>query len=566
MSQKISALAVGAKVRDTNTKYYGVPIGWTVGDKNHSGYPSNSTTLVAERIIKLACFDATESGGNSNRQSYGNNRYSLANIRQWLNKSGTGWYQAQHTYDRPPSNSYVWSNYNEYDGEAGFLTGFSAEMLAAILTTTLTVAKPTTDGGGSETVQDKVFLLSMAEVGLGSENGIAEGSVLAMFSDNNSRRAMPTAQAVSNSEYTNSSLSASQYWYWWLRSPNSSDAGSARGVSLDGSLNNRYAYDGNWGVRPALNLSSDTLVSDTPDSEGYYTIIWNNEPTTPPSITVPDDVRSGKAVNVSWAASVDPDGDAVSYELQRQNDGGTWTTIYTGSNTSYTDTGVTTSMNSVAYRVRSKDSKDAYSSYTTSPTRTVTHNVDPTVSGTDQDLGTITTPPSYQYTVGDTDTGDTLEVVESLDGVEVRTIEEAVRGTQYTFALTEAQFAALTGQHTMTVKVTDSAGNSATRTITFTRTVTKIDFDWKVDDTTAAAEKILVSIRYNAHEDGVVLQVCNNFNDASPTWETASPGLKHIFSNDTKTAESWAVGVRVTINKTAGWDSIACYSLSASYI
>ena len=566
MSQKISALAVGAKVRDTNTKYYGVPIGWEIADKNHSGYPSNSTTIITEKIIKLACFDATESGGNSQRQSYGNNRYSLSNLRQWLNKSGTGWYQAQHSYDRAPSNSYVWNGYNEYDGEAGFLTGFSPEMLAAILTTTLTVAKPTTDGGGSETVQDKVFLLSMAEVGLGSENGISEGSKLALFSDNNSRRAMPTAQAVSNSEYTASSLSASQYWYYLLRSPYSSSAYDVRHVYSGGSLNSYDACIGYIGVRPALNLSSDTLVSDSPDSEGYYTIIWNNEPTTPPSITVPEDIRSGKAVNVSWAASVDPDGDTVSYELQRQNDNGAWSTIYTGSNTSYTDTGVTTSMNSVAYRVRSKDSKDAYSSYTTSPTRTVTHNVDPTVSGSDQDLGTVTAPPSYQYTVGDTDVGDTLEVVESLDGVEVRTIEEAVRGTQYTFALTEAQFAALTGQHTMTVKVTDSAGNSATRTITFTRTVTKIDFDWKVDDTTAAAEKILVSIRYNAHEDGVVLQVCNNFNDASPTWETASPGLKHIFSNDTKTADSWAVGVRVTINKTSGWDSIACYSLSASYI
>lgn len=73
-------------------------------------------------------------------------------------------------------------------------------------------------------------------------------------------------------------------------------------------------------------------------------------------------------------------------------------------------------------------------------------------------------------------------------------------------------------------------------------------------------------MRYNAHEDGVVLQVCNNFNDEEPTWETATVGLKHIFANDKKTAESWAVGVRVTIDKTLGWDSVVCYSLSASYI
>ena len=361
---------------------------------------------MVEKIIKLCCFDATESGGNNDRRNYGNNRMVLANIRQWLNKSGTGWYQAQHSYDRPPSNAYVWSNYNEYDGEAGFLTGFGPEMLAALLTTTLTVAKPTVDGGGSETFQDKVFLLSMAEVGLGSENGISEGSKLALFSDNNSRKAYPTAQAVSNSEYTDSSLSASQPWYWWLRSPDSSYANYVRCViptpaecrtiadafrkelqalpNTDGSLSYYDACRGAGGVRPALNLSSDILVSDSPDSEGYYTIIWNNNPNTPPSITVPETVRSGKNLTVTWAASVDPDGDAVSYELERQYNGGGWSNVYSGSATTFTDTGITGSMNTVAYRVRAKDSKAAYSAYTTSPTRTVTHNVDPTISGTNQ--------------------------------------------------------------------------------------------------------------------------------------------------------------------------------------
>lgn len=565
MPQKISALPVKAKVRDTKTKYYGVPIGWVIGDKSHSGYPANSTTLVAENIIKICCFDAMESDGNLDRERYGNNRYSLANIRQWLNKSGTGWYQAQHSYDRPPSNSYVWSGYNEYDAQSGFLTGFGAEMLAALLTTTLTVAKPGTDGGGSETVQDKIFLLSMAEVGLGSENGVAEGTKLAMFSDSASRLCKPTAQAVSNSEYTAGDLSASQNWWWWLRSPCSSYANYVRCVYSGGSLSNYNAYNGHRGVRPALNLSSDILVSDAPDSEGYYTIIWNNAPTTPPSITVPEDVRSGKGLTVSWAASVDPDTDAVSYELERKYNNGGWSKIYDGAATQFSDT-ITTAMNTVAYRVRAKDSKNAYSAYTTSPTRTVTHNVDPTVSGSDQQLGVVTTPPSFQYTVNDGDAGDTLTIVESLDGVALKTITPAERNHQYTFALTAAQFAALTGPHTMTIKVSDSAGNSVTRTITFTRSVSIIDFDWKVDDTSAAAQKILVSMRYNAHEDGVTIQVCNNYNDEEPTWETAQLGLKHIFSNSAKTADSFAVGVRVQITKAGGYESIACYSLSASYI
>ena len=284
MSKKISTLAVGAKVRDLLSKYYGVPVGFQIADKNHAGYPANSTTLAAEKILCLKAFDARESGGNSDRQDYGNNRYSLANIRQWLNKSGTNWYQAQHSYDRAPGSSYVWNGYNAYDTEAGFKTGFSPQFLAAILPTTLTVAKPTTDGGGSETVTDDFFLPSKQEVGLGSENGIAEGSLLALFNSNNSSRLRTcTPQAIANSNYTNNPSSAAN-WIWRLRSPNSGYAYSVRSVNSDGSEINyiHYASLGSVGVLPLCNLSSDTLVSDEPDSEGYYTIQWNQAPTTPP--------------------------------------------------------------------------------------------------------------------------------------------------------------------------------------------------------------------------------------------------------------------------------------------
>lgn len=271
----ISALPVGAKVKDTGTTYYGSPIIWQVADKNHSGYPANSVTLVAANILKIAAFDAKESGNSdSNRIRYGNNRYALSNIRQWLNKSGPPWYVAQHSADAPPSSENV--SDNPYDGQSGFLADFSAQMKAALLDTTLTVAKATVDGGGSESVVDKVFLLSKQEVGLGSENSIAEGSLLALFSsDNSSRLCKPTANAVSNSTYGSSLLSASKNWMWWLRSPSSSGSYYVRIANRDGSSNYYYAYFGGVGVRPALNLSSGILVSDSADSDGAHTIVWN---------------------------------------------------------------------------------------------------------------------------------------------------------------------------------------------------------------------------------------------------------------------------------------------------
>lgn len=566
MSKAISSLPVGAKVKDTGTTYYGSPIIWQVADKNHSGYPANSVTLIAANILKIAAFDAKESGNSdSNRRSYGNNRYALSNIRQWLNKSGSPWYVAQHSADATPSSGNV--NYNPYDGQSGFLTDFSAQMKAALLDTTLTVAKATVDGGGSESVVDKVFLLSKQEVGLGSENSIAEGSRLALFSsDNSSRLCKPTANAVSNSTYNNSSLSASQNWWWLLRSPYSSDSYRVRYVYTGSSYGNN-ASDGNYGVRPALNLSSGILVSDSADSDGAYTIVWNQAPTTPPSITVPETIRSGKGAVITWAGSTDPEGGAVSYELERKINSGSFTQVYAGSALTYTDTGVGSSANTVQWRVRAKDNLGAYSSYLTGPSRTVVHNVDPTVSGSDTNLGTVTSPPSVSFTVNDADTTDELTVVKSLDDVEVYTIEDAVRNQTYTFALTAAQFAGLAdGQHTMKVTVTDSAGNSATRTTTFTRSVSGIEFIVGPIETDAKAQKILVSLRYYAADSAVVLSVCNNAMDASPTWETATPGLKHLFTNASKTAAKWAVGVKVKITKTTGYDEIWCQPPSGSYV
>ena len=70
MSKKISTLAVGAKVRDPLSKYCGVPVGFQIADKNHAGYPANSTTLAAEKILCLKAFAAKESGGIVNRKSF----------------------------------------------------------------------------------------------------------------------------------------------------------------------------------------------------------------------------------------------------------------------------------------------------------------------------------------------------------------------------------------------------------------------------------------------------------------------------------------------------------------
>jgi len=271
-------LPVGAVVKSLGTTYNDTVIRWTVGHQ-----ASGRTKLITERIITLKCLDAKEpSNLDYDRARYGNNRYSQSNIDQWLNSAaGAGaWYSAHHTYDAPPNESNVYNGYNEYDTEAGFLSNFEEAFRNAILDTTIAVVKSSADGGGHDVMTRKVYLLSNTEVGLPNESGVPEGSKWDLFNNNYSRRAYPTAEAVSRSEYTIGSLGASLPWPWWLRTPNASYSYIARLVNTDGGLSHNDAFYGHRGVRPALELDSGILVSDSVDTDGAYIIqLW-----TPPSI------------------------------------------------------------------------------------------------------------------------------------------------------------------------------------------------------------------------------------------------------------------------------------------
>lgn len=255
---------------------FGTNIVWKVADKNHTGYPANSVTLITEKIIQLMASDAKEpSNSNSNRKNNGNNRHIYSNLLQWMNSNATAgdWYSAKHSADAPPTNANVWNNYNEYDGWAGFLAMLDSKFVSELLDTMLAVVKSSTDGGSYETFAAKMFIASTTEVGLANENGIAEGALLALFSNNASRVAYPTAECVNSSEYKNSNFTTSKGWYWWLRTPISLNASSVHLVDSDGPLNNSSAYRGDNGIRPLCNLPGSLRVSESPNAAGNYTLL-----------------------------------------------------------------------------------------------------------------------------------------------------------------------------------------------------------------------------------------------------------------------------------------------------
>lgn len=555
MAKSISSLDVGALVKDTGTLYNGKAIVWKIADKNHTGFPANSVTLITDRIISLKCFDAIEAGNSdSNRRSYGNNRWIYSNIRRWLNSNAAAgaWYAAQHSADAPPTNANVWSNYNEYDQEAGFLAGFSANFIAALLSTTRTVGKAQVDGGGTETCTDKIFFATSTEVGLTGD--VTAGSKLALFTDDNSRKAMPTAEAVTKSEYTASGLSATQAWYWWLADAYASDSCSVRSVYSSGAVSWIHAYSGDWGVRPLCNIKSDILVSDTTDSDGAYTIIWNRAPSAPATITVPSSVKGGENCAVSWDQSTDEDGNLSGYILERQYNGGAWAQIYKGINRAYTDA-ITFGWTSVAYRVRAYDSAGAESANTTSATRTVINNTPPTISGTDGSLGAKTGAFSQAYTVTDTDSGQTITVTEYIDDAQKRQYT-ATSGQEYTFNVTADEWVKLlNGSHSLKIVAADNYGGTATRVYTFSKNETEIELTLatplSADD--AVTKAIMSVTRQIPAGAEFTVEVCNNGNDASPTWEdvtqAVTSGSKFFLSNESKTAANWGFNFRIKVKR-----------------
>lgn len=100
------------------------------------------------------------------------------------------------------------------------------------------------------------------------------------------------------------------------------------------------------------------------------------------------------------------------------------------------------------------------------------------ISGSDQNLGAKTAPFTYQYTVTDAQAAtQTITVTEKLtNGTQTITLRTytATSGAQNTVDLSSVWLPLLSGTHVLTITATDSAGGSATRKITFSRTVSRI--------------------------------------------------------------------------------------------
>lgn len=548
------------------------------------------------------------------------------------------------------------SNNNDYENStiesylnSTFLNLFDANIRNAIKQVKIPYRKGagygTTVTSGANGLSVKIFLLSGYEVGWTTSDSSyfpADGAKLAYFQSGN-------GSAAQSKRVANLNGSAA---HWWLRSPYCySSYGSTRAfiVFSNGNWDDYGRCSYSFGIRPALILPSSLLVSDdgsistntapsTPSSitvpqnimggttitiswsastdaegnlagykverstnggsswsqiyqgtarqttnavafgtdsvmyrvkaydnegleSGYRTssqveVVNNNAPSAPPAISVPNEVKGGEQLVVSWTAASDSDGNLSGYILERATNGGSsYTQVFKGNALSFTDT-ITKGWTSVRYRVKAYDSYEAESGYTTSPERTVDNNTAPTITcdhPDGADLGTKSSGFTVSYSVNDVDSSDTLTVVEKLDGVQKRSFT-ATRNQSNSFAVTGEYFQKiLNGKHTMVISVSDGKVTT-TRTFTFTKSVTTavitLEQPMEADaQITICAITVAGSIPADAE---YTVEVTNNAKDTSPVWEdcttAAKNGTNYLFTNETAT-NGFAFNFRVTASR-----------------
>ena len=285
------------------------------------------------------------------------------------------------------------------------------------------------------------------------------------------------------------------------------------------------------------------------------TVVNNRAPVAPPSISVPLSPAGGDKLTITWTASTDADGNLEGYELERQWDGaGAFTRIYKGAALSYQDSIPKGSHTSVIYRVRAYDSFASYSSYTTSPSRTIDNNTAPVIScDLSGDLGEKSEGFTIPYTVSDAEQQE-VTVTEKVGNLVKRTYK-ATLGQQNTFEVTGEYFQKiLNGAQTVQIVAMDSAGKSSALSLTFTKAVHRAVIT--LSEPLAVEKQITVAvlaITGKIPADATqLIELTNNGNDPKPNWEDATADVKagrnHPFQNKTQT-NGWAFNFRVTVER-----------------
>lgn len=193
---KVSEIPIGAKVLSGVKNGYhdilGKNMEWLVVDRNHEGYPANSTTLFSRQAINVGIWDMHEGVSFETL----NPDYFLSNVDQWLNsdKPAGEWFTKSHEGDVAPSQeNVVLAGFPDfldegrqriipYTQRAGFMCMIDNYLKQSILTTHIKATKNKEVFQGDR----KVFLPSQIELVGNSlpSPALDSSTVFQLFSDN----------------------------------------------------------------------------------------------------------------------------------------------------------------------------------------------------------------------------------------------------------------------------------------------------------------------------------------------------------------------------------------------
>jgi hypothetical protein len=310
-----------------------------------------------------------------------------------------------------------------------------------------------------------------------------------------------------------------------------------------------------------------------PDSDGCYTLLFNEPPSDPSFINIPDQIAVSQTPQILWGASVDPEGTTVGYILERKFNSENFAEIYNGTQLSFIDSAIPSGNTSVQYRVKAYDEDGVESGYTASAIRSINVNTPPVISGADGNLGSFVMdkPSPYSYAVTDAQ-GGTVTVTETVDDVVLRTYTP-VLGQQQAFEFSDAKWmSVVNGPHTIRITAQDQQSGQAVRTLTLTKDVDTVEFYAPI--TPLAADympaQALIQVAGSTPSGSILtVEICNNGNDDEPTWEDCTAAVKlnqkYFFDNQQKTAANWGVKLHVTLERGTAVGPVYIASIGGNY-
>lgn len=474
-------------------------------------------------------------------------------------------------------NIYETSSIHQYlNGE--FFTGIDSKVQSHIKTVKIPYRKSGADGTdqtGANGLETKAFIPSMHELGHTHDYYAGkipvDGSCLAYFLKGDSDEAVALRKATLDGMPI----------AFWQRTQIHSIAGPRAWA-------NYTDEGGGWdsakvnvvlGIRPMLILDGSGLWVDEDGN-----LLENRPPAAPAKLSVSrKSIRSTEKLTLSWDAVVDPDGDRVTYTIERSVNRGKFSLMASG--TTRTEYNVSShTAGTVQFRVKARDNKSNESAYVVSPLVTVVQNNKPVINGdtaASDDLGTVKEGFVYRYTVEDPD-GDAVTVTERIpvptggSAVKYTVIREfaAQPGVEYELDMSGERFVVLPGNdrsYLLQLTAADKYGASTSKMVRFKKAT---DYFVVSPAQPFPAEKMpcraKIQVERSISEGGTFkVEVCNNPCAPEPVWEDCTNevenGLVHVFENDLDLSGKHGLGVRVTVGRAEDGDACWVSSISGNF-